>query len=155
LGAVSVNAFEQNLNNLLVDTFNYVLKYEETSLKKILSVPVTISEAHIIEAVGNQENQETTVSGIAALLGIAVPTATVAVKKLELKGFITKVPCVNDGRRSIISLTDLGKRIEKAHRLFHERMVKNISRQFADAEKEVLLHAVKMLSEFFKEKVVA
>ena len=150
-----MNAFEQSLNHLLVDTFNYILKYEETSLKKTLSVPVTITEAHMIEAVGNQENQETTVSGIASLLGIAMPTATVAVKKLEHKGFIKKIPCANDGRRTIISLTELGKRIERAHRLFHERLVKNISRQFADAEKEVLLHAVKTLSEFFKEKVEA
>ena len=150
-----MNAFEQSLNHLLVDTFNYILKYEETSLKKILSVPVTITEAHLIEAVGNQENQETTVSGIASLLGIAMPTATVAVKKLEHKGFINKFPCANDGRSTIISLTELGKKIERAHRLFHERMVRNISRQFADAEKEALLHAVKTLSEFFREKVEA
>ena len=150
-----MNAFEQSLNHLLVDTFNYILKYEETSLKKNLRVPVTITEAHMIEAVGNQVNQETTVSGIASLLGIAMPTATVAVKKLEHKGFIKKIPCANDGRSTIISLTELGKKIERAHRLFHERLVRNISRQFADVEKEVLLHAVKTLSDFFKEKVEA
>jgi len=77
-----VDDFEKNLNHVLVDTFNYILKYEETSLKKALTVPVTISEAHIIEAVGKQEKQETTVSKIASLLGVAMPTATVAVKKL-------------------------------------------------------------------------
>ena len=150
-----MDTFEQNLNHVLVDTFNYILKYEETSLKKILKIPVTITEAHMIEAVGRQENQETTVSGIAAYLGIAMPTATVAVQKLENKGFIKKVPCVNDGRRTIISLTDTGKRVERTHRLFHEKMVRNISGQFADAEKEVLLHAVIMLREFFKEKTEA
>jgi len=148
-----MNDFEKSLNHVLVETFNYILKYEEISLKKLLDIPVTITEAHMIEAIGTQENDETTVSKLASFLNIAMPTATVAVKKLESKDFIKKVPCEKDGRRTIISLTDMGKRIEKAHRLFHEKMVKNISRQYIDAEKEVLLKAVTTLSEFFKEKV--
>ena len=147
--------FENSLNNVLVDTFNMILKYEESSLKKIVSVPVTITEAHMIEAIGTQENAETTVSEIASLLNVSMPTATVAVKKLESKGFINKVPCAKDGRRTIISLTDMGKKIEKAHRLFHRRMVKNISNQFQESEKDVLYRAVTKLSEFFKEKVEA
>ncbi|MCL1851700.1 MAG: MarR family transcriptional regulator [Peptococcaceae bacterium] len=147
--------FEKRLNHVLVDTFNHILKYEETSLRRILSVPVTIAEAHMLEAVAAQENQATTVSKIASLLKIATPTATVAIKKLENKGFITKAPCEQDGRRAIISLTDLGKQIERTHRLFHEKMARNISGQFAGPEKEILLKAITKLSEFFKEKVEA
>jgi len=147
--------FEKSLNHVLVDTFNMILKYEESSLKKIVSVPVTITEAHMIEAIGTQENEETTVSEIASLLSISMPTATVAVKKLESKGFIKKAPCVRDGRRTIISLTEMGKKIEKAHRLFHKRMVRNISNQFPEAEKDILFRAVTKLSEFFKEKIEA
>jgi len=150
-----MDVFENSLNNVLVETFNSILKYEESSLKAIVSVPVTITEAHMIEAIGTQENEETTVSEIASLLSVSMPTATVAVKKLESKGFVKKAPCARDGRRTIISLTDMGKKIEKAHRLFHRRMVKNISNQFLDAEKEVLFRAVTKLSEFFKDKVEA
>jgi len=46
----------------------------------------------------------------------------------------------------------MGRKIERIHRLFHEKMVRNISKQFVDTEKEVLLGAVKMLGEFFKDK---
>ena len=148
-----MDAFELSLNHVLVDTFNNILKYEESSLKKILNVPVTITEAHMIEAVGRQENKETTVSELASLLSVAIPTATVAVKKLERKGFVKKIPCEKDGRRTIISLTEMGRKIEKVHRLFHEKMVRNISNQFLDVEKEVLLKAIKTLNEFFKIKV--
>ena len=147
--------FEKSLNHVLVDTFNTILKYEELSLKNILNVPVTITEAHMIEAVGRQENKETTVSKIASMLNIAMPTATVAVKKLESKGFIKKVPCEKDGRRTIIGLTDMGRKIEKVHQLFHEKMVKNISGQFLDDEKELLLKVITKLSEFFQHKVEA
>ena len=150
-----MDGFEKSLNHVLVDTFNYILKYEEISLKTILHVPVTITEAHMIEAVGKQENKETTVSKIASFLNIAMPTATVAVKKLERKGFVKKAPCEKDGRRTIISLTDMGRKIEKVHHLFHEKMVRNISNQFLDVEKEVLLKAIRTLSEFFRVKVEA
>ena len=148
-----MNDFEKNLNDVLVDTFNYILKYEEDSLKTILNIPITITEAHMIEAVAKQEKGEATVSKIAIHLGIAMPTVTVAVKKLERKGFIKKSPCEKDARRAIISLTDLGRKIDKVHRLFHEKMVRNISGQFLDSEKDVLLRAIEKLSYFFREKV--
>jgi len=147
--------FEKSLNDVLVDTFNSILKFEENSLKKIVSVPVTITEAHMIEAIGTKENNETTVSELAFTLSISMPTATVAVKKLESKGFIQKAPCTRDGRRTIISLTEAGKRVDRAHSLFHQRMVKNISRQFEEDEKEVLFRAVSKLNGFFKDKVGA
>ena len=147
--------FEKSLNNVLVDTFNSILRFEEISLKKIVSVPVTITEAHMIEAVGEQRDEGTTVSDVASVLGVSMPTATVALKKLESKGFINKEPCVRDGRRMIISLTDMGKKINKAHNLFHRRMVRNISNQFPDAEKNVLFKAVTRLNDFFKERAEA
>jgi len=147
--------FEKSLNHVLVDTFNMILKFEESSLKKIASVPVTITEAHMIEVIGAQENEETTVSGVASMLNVSMPTATVAIKKLESKGFIKKEPCAKDGRRTIISLTDAGKKVNRAHQLFHRRMVKNISSQFPEAEKDLLFRAITKLSEFFKEKVEA
>ena len=147
--------FEKSLNNVLIDTFNMILKYEESSIKKISDVPITITEAHMIEAIGARENEETTVSEIASILNVSAPTATVALKKLENKGFILKEPCAKDGRRTIISLTDKGKKVEKAHRLFHTRMVKNISRQLLEPERDILFKAVLKLSEFFKEKVEA
>ena len=150
-----MDEFEKSLNHVLVDTFNMILKFEESSLKKIVSVPVTISEAHMIEAIGAHENAETTASEISSVLGITMPTTTIAIKKLESKGFIKKAPCATDGRRTIISLTDMGKRVNKAHNLFHRRMVKNISNQLEEDEKDVLYGAVVKLSEFFKDKVEA
>jgi len=144
--------FERSLNDVLVDTFNSIIKFEEVSLKKIVSVPVTITEAHMIEAVGEQNDEGTTVSDVASFLGVSMPTATVALKKLESKGFINKKPCDRDGRRMLISLTDMGKKINRAHNLFHRRMVKNISNQFPESEKDVLFKAVTRLNGFFKER---
>lgn len=144
--------FERSLNDLLVDTFNYILKYEETSLKAISEVPITVSEAHMIESIA-KSGGSSTVSNISAFLGIAMPTATIAVKKLESKGFVSKVTSVEDGRCSIITLTDLGKKVDRAHSIFHKRMVRNISNNFNEKEKNVLLSSIEKLSGFFKNKV--
>ena len=147
--------FVSRLNVLLVDTFNNILKYEESSLKKALKVPVTITEAHIIEAIGMRQDDETTISDIASYMGIAAPTATVAMKKLESKGFVRRSGSATDGRRVVISLTDLGERIDRAHRLFHRKMVRNISMQFPDDEKDILLRAMQKLSEYFNGRIEA
>ncbi|MDD2221548.1 MAG: MarR family transcriptional regulator, partial [Clostridia bacterium] len=58
-----------------------------------------------------------------------------------------------DGRRFIITLTELGQKVDKAHKIFHKKMVRNISNGFEENEKELLLSSIKKLSDFFKEKV--
>lgn len=143
--------FELHLNDLLVDTFNFIMKYEETSLKS-LPTPVTVSEAHIIEAI-SKKGGSTTVSDIALALGVAAPTVTVAVKKLENKGLVTKTPCEKDGRSYIIGLTEQGRKADRGHSIFHKRMVRNIERDFSGQEREALLTAIKKLNLFFSKKV--
>lgn len=146
-----MNDFEKNLNTILVDTFNTILKYEESALKTIASIPLTVAEAHMLEAI-QKNGGVTTVSDLAARLSISLPTTTVAVKRLEKKGFVTKMPSSVDGRSFVISLTDLGKKVDRAHSLFHLKMVKSISREFDEAQQEALLTAIEKLNWFFKEK---
>ncbi len=144
--------FDVALNEALVDTFNNILKYEERSIKHLSENPVTVGEAHILEAV-NKLGASATVSEIAVLLDVAVPTVTVALKKLEKKGFITKKQSVSDARCYLIELTPSGSKIEKVHNYFHQRMIRNISSKFSPEEKEVLLQAINKLCNFFKDKV--
>lgn len=146
--------FEEGLNELLVNALSYFLKYEESSLKSISAVPITVSEAHVIEAVGKLGGSAA-VGDIAAALKITMPSATIAVKKLEGKGMLTKRQCTDDGRRTLISLTEAGARIDRAHGIFHRRMVRDCSRDLDDNEREALLSAVSKLCIFFRSKVEA
>jgi DNA-binding MarR family transcriptional regulator len=146
-----MNPFESHLNTLLVEIFNSILKYEERFLKRMYNFPITVSEAHIIELVGR--HSEPSIGQLAALLGVTPPSATVAIKKLERKGFLTRTQSAADGRRAHISLTEVGKRIDRIHSLFHRQMVRNISSQCDEAEKKVLLGAVQKISQYFKENI--
>jgi DNA-binding MarR family transcriptional regulator len=143
-----VTDFEASLNDLLVATFDTILKFESESLRQIAGVSVTISEAHMLAYIAEQDGKAT-VSQIAANRWLAVPTVTIAVKKLEKKGYVAKAPSPVDGRRVYIRLTEQGERINRAHTILHQRMVRNISNQFQPNEKDILLSAIKKLNTFF------
>ncbi len=144
--------FESSLNEVLINIFNSITKYEEKSLKSLSNNTITATEAHILEAIA-KAGESVTVSDIANALNVAVPTATVAIKKLEAKGLITRAACQDDGRRSLISLTEHGAKLNKAHAYFHKKMVMGISSGFTEEEKEILLIATEKLYGYFKEKV--
>jgi DNA-binding MarR family transcriptional regulator len=144
-----MNDFEKHLNTLLVEIFNSILKYEERYLKKKHSLPITVSEAHIIEFVGRFK--EPSIGQLATLLGITPPSATVAVKKLERRGILTRVQNSDDGRKAHVRLTDIGQRIDRVHSLFHRQLVRAISKQFNNEEQKVLMVAVQTISQFFRD----
>jgi len=141
--------FEVLLNRILVETFNNILKFEGEALRKLSSDPVTVAEAHLLEAIAQQPDG-ITVGQLAGRAGITAPTATVAVKKLEKKGLVAKTSSPDDARSSLISLTKRGKAIDRAHQMFHKNMVNTIAEAFAEEEKAVLLKAIAQLNDFFR-----
>jgi DNA-binding MarR family transcriptional regulator len=148
--------FETQLNDLLVDTFSTILKYEAAALTSFMGMSLTIGEAHMIDAIARLgEKAKATVSQIAAYTQVAVPTATIAIKKMEQKGYVTKVPSDSDGRSVWIQLTDQGRVIDRAHTIVHQKMVRDVSSQFAPEERGVLLRAINQLNQFFARETKA
>jgi len=149
-----VTQLEQSLNLLLVETFRNILAYEEKSLRGMLGGPVTIREAHIIEAIGEAQG-DVSVSQIAASQEIAVPTATVAIQKLEAKGYLRRIPSKKDARITLVTLTESGARVCRAHRLFHQKLVHSMTLEFSEEEEGVLYRAVEKLNGFFRSRIEA
>ena len=63
------------LNHLLVETFNDILKVEEQSLQLAADCPVTVTELHTLDAIGNGEPR--TVTALAAAMRVTVSTMTI------------------------------------------------------------------------------
>lgn len=141
--------FGTQLNNLLVSTFRSVLKVEEQALKSSGSFDLSISEMHLIEAVGHATDGAASITDIADNLGITTPSVTIAVNKLQKKGYLTKVRSTQDGRVVHVALTDQGKAIDRRHTFFHEQMVLKVSKVFSTEERLVLLKGVSKLNDFF------
>ena len=138
--------FEENLNFLLTDTYNNITKVEENMLRSS-GIAASISEIHLIDAIGRSENP--TVSNAAIYLSITMASVTVAVNKLISRGFLTKEKNPADGRSVHLKLTQSGKRAFRLHRYFHRKMVKAILQDLNEVEAQAIYTGVNRINDFF------
>ena len=143
-----MTTFEENFNIFLVDSFNTILKLEEGIIRSSTDIPLTISELHLMEAIANTK-ENNTISGIATHLDITMSSVTIGVNKLIGKGFAQKEKSQRDGRSVHITLTPIGEKMDERHKSFHAKMIRQISAELSEQEKEVLAVAIEKLSIFF------
>lgn len=148
-----MDAFCTHLNDLLIKAYRAVLKLEEQMLARISTPSLSIGEFHLIETVGKDGMKTKTISEIARGLSLSLPSVTVAVNKLEKKGFLRKTKGVEDGRTVSISLTELGERVDREHQRFHERMVQTIAEDMSEEEKAALLKGIARLNRYFDKTI--
>lgn len=147
---MALNAFEEQFNNLLAETFRIILKVEAEALESPQFRNISMADVHLLAAV---EKEEGGVGQIAARLGLASPTVTVAVRKLEKNGYLTKSKSKLDGRGVVVRLTKEGTRVCALHAYFHENMVRDLQAGMEEAEREALLKGVIRLNKYFTGKL--
>ena len=144
--------FQQILDDMLVGVYYNLLRLEESALKKG-KLELTINEMHLIEQVGKAGETGLTIREIAGRLGIKSPSVTVAVKKLEGKGFVVKEPCSKDGRVVNVYLTKQGKLVDAYHKYYRRVLTKTIAEGMSDSEKDVLLRAIQKINTYFEQTI--
>ena len=147
-----MDAFSQELNDLLTDAFWSILRIEEQAANRVAGGDLSISEMHMLEAVSKEENGRT-ISELAADQHITLSSVTIAVNKLVKKGYVEKVRHEQDGRQVFVKLTKMGRKVNAGHLYFHENMVRNVSAEMTEEEKEGLLKAMENLNRFFHRKL--
>ena len=142
---------DAELDELLVRTYQNVNRVESSMLASSQN-DLSIAELHILESVGRGEGGSRSISAIAQAMEITLPTVTVAVKRLEKKGYVQKSKDENDGRVTRVALTAQGRKMDAAHRYFHENMVRSITREMSEAEVEALVRILSKLNRFLLRK---
>ena len=145
-----MDEFSRELNQLLVCTYRDVGKLEEGMLHSLDGMEVSIGELHLMEAIGESKDRGVLICELAQRMELTPPTVTVAVNKLSQKGYVVKTKSTVDKRSVIVTLTRAGKRINAAHRYFHEQMVRNIEKLLSPEEREGMLRGMKTLNAFFQ-----
>ncbi len=74
------------LNNLLVKLFNDILDVEEKAIITDEFKDISVTDMHIIEAVGTEEPR--TMTAISKTLGVTMGTLTIGMNALVKKGYI-------------------------------------------------------------------
>ncbi len=135
------------INDLLVDTFNLVLKTEESALADTRLADITITDVHIIDAIGALK--KCTMGELATRVCVTMATLTPAIDRLTKKGYVVRVRDEADRRKVLVSLERKGEMVNRMHRLFHLRMMDEALSGMSPGEHEALAHALTNLKAFF------
>lgn len=146
-----MDAFNRELNQLLVMAYRKINKLEEGILHSVSGMDLSIGEMHLLEAVGEKKDEGMALYELAQRMDLSAPTVTVAVNKLTKKGFVEKSKSEKDKRSVIVALTRMGKKMNAAHRYFHEQMVRDIDKLLTPTEREGLLRGMELLNQFFQD----
>ena len=141
---------EDVLNVLLVKLFNEILKIEGKVLKEGEFSDLSVTEMHIIEAIGF--DSEKSMSEVANDLDITVGTLTTAINRLIKKEYVERRRIEEDRRVVLIKLTEKGKEAFKSHSAFHDDMIKSVTKELSETEEVVLIASLKKITKFFEAK---
>ena len=147
-----MDQFSEQLNSLLVDTFRNILKVEQELVQRS-GTDLSINELHMLEAVSKNRINGRTISDLASEMDISAPSVTVAVNKLQSKGYVMKDKCESDGRMVYVRLTKLGSKTNAAHQYFHQSLVRSVTRELEPNEQQAMYKGIVKLDEFFKKKL--
>lgn len=118
-------------------------------LRRLSNSSLSISEVHMLECIG-KHGEAVNATDIAQELDITPPSVTAMLKRLEKKGFISKDRSDEDGRRVRIALTNEGRRAEVAHRYFHRKMVRAMTSDLTQAERDAIMSGLQKLNAFLQ-----
>lgn len=141
---------ERVLNKLLVQLFGDILKIEEKALQGGQFADLSVTEIHIIEAIG--VDKERTMSEIANGLSITVGTLTTAINRLINKEYVERKRIEKDKRVVLINLTEKGELAYEHHGEFHDEMIKGAINGMSIDEELVLISSLDKITKFFEEK---
>lgn len=142
-----MNTYE-TFYDILVKLFNDIMVIEEKAIITEEFKDISNNDMHVIEAIGLDMPKN--MSAVAKLLSVTVGTLTIAINNLVKKGYVVRVRSDKDRRVVLISLTEKGEKAFKHHERFHREMIDATLAGLSEEEKEVLVHALTNLKDFFR-----
>ena len=143
-----MNQNESMIDKVLVHLFNDLLRIEEKTLQKDVG-SLSMREVHIIEAVCAAQQEDNTMTVLAATLRVTVGSLTVAIKTLERKGYVIRKRSDTDKRRVHVIPLPAALEVEKHHRAFHRRMVEAVTTTVPPEQLDVLIQSLHAIYDYF------
>lgn len=136
------------LNELLVEMFNHILILESKNLQD-QGVKLSMSEVHTLENIAKSESK--TMSDVAKRSLVTSGTLTVAVNRLQQKGYINRVQDEKDRRIFRLTLTKKANDVLKIHDEFHENMINSFISDLNVDEDTALIGSLQKIMDYFKQ----
>ncbi len=136
------------LNELLVVMFNHILVLEQKNLQE-KGVKLSMSEVHTLENI--EKSSSKTMSDVARLSLVTQGTLTVAVNRLQEKGYIKRTKDEKDRRLVRLQLTPKAKEVLKIHDHFHQEMIDSFVNDLKVHEDVNLIRSLEKIMDYFKQ----
>ncbi len=148
--AHGMNAYQQQVNRLMLEIFNRILVTEEKALSQGKFSDLSVAEMHTLEGIGLYNSR--TMSETAAILEITTGTLTVAIDRLVRKGYVLRQRDTADRRVVRIQLTKKGKLAFRMHHKFHTLLIDRLTEPLDDEQKQILLSTLTGIANFVGEQ---
>lgn len=103
-----------------------------------------------MEAAGTYpEATGATITELANDLGYTLSAITIAINRLEKKGYVRKIRDAEDKRSVRVKLTEQGRKIDRVHKYIHKKLVREVAKEFNEEEMEVLIRGLVKVNDFF------
>jgi DNA-binding MarR family transcriptional regulator len=138
------------LNKLISEAFNDLGRVELNALRESGFDDVSVNEAHTVDAIGQYVPKN--MSDVAGKLEITMGTLTVSINHLVKKGYVQRKKSETDKRMVMLTLTEKGKALYKAHQRFHLELVKSLIVDLSEYEADMFIEALSSLNGFLAAK---
>jgi DNA-binding MarR family transcriptional regulator len=128
---------------------------EKTPRKFGTDMPLTSSEIHLLELIG--DNEGLSVTDIARIQGVTKGAISQNLKRLKAKGFTVSQPDSKNISRSLILLTNKGKIAYYAHKHWHETMDGGFQEYFHNLGREkieIIEEFLGKIETFLKQRIL-
>jgi DNA-binding MarR family transcriptional regulator len=93
------------------------------------------------------EQDATTLNGLARHMGVTAATMSLTIDRLERKGYVVRVRDLADRRRVNVRLTAAGVRVRDASSVLDLELVESLMRKLGDADRSAAIRGLSLLAE--------
>lgn len=147
------DSFCRRLSEGITQSYTLFNKVEQSMLTKSKKFNLSISELHLIEVINKNPIRGKMISDIASELMITPSSVTIAVNKLEKKGYVVRKKSLEDGRQVYVNLTDKGRHADRIHKRFHKNLARSISEGMTVQEKNILIDCIDRMNMFLLQRI--
>ena len=133
--------FLKKLKSQFLNIFLLVQKSEDMAIKELKTgSDLSVSEMHTLVAIGRKQPKP--MSEVAAELLISVSTLSIAISKLENRGYVRRIKSEADRRVVRITLSAKGRRALEEHEQFYFDLIAAYMRDMTETEKKEAVHTL-------------
>ncbi|MEE0265004.1 MAG: MarR family transcriptional regulator [Acutalibacteraceae bacterium] len=145
--------FIKKFNDTLSASYVLLNRFEQNMFNSSKRFNLSVSELSMLEVINKSPVTGKMVGDIATELMITPSSVTIAVNRLEKKGYVARHKSETDGRQVYVNLTERGRHADRIHKRFRRNMAKDIFCGMKESEKCTLIKCMERMNKFLTNKI--